>query len=112
MRSNEIKAENRGRNEIAKTEVARKTMVKIVVLVRNLLLSGIVRVLAFVLCELGEDVLERMHRLEHNRRHNRNQQRPIQQGKPLFHPDKNKETPKRNPFGLTNFCQIKRITIF
>ena len=73
VRSNEIKAENPGRNEIAKTEVARKTMVKIVVLMGNLLPAGIVRMLAFMLGELGDDVLERMHRLEHNRRYNRNQ---------------------------------------
>lgn len=84
-------------------------MVEIVVLVRDLLGSGIVRMLAFVCGEFGQDVLERMYRLEHNRRYNRYEQRPIQQGKPLFHPDKNKETHKRNPFDLTNFCQIKRI---
>lgn len=58
------KAENLRCNKIAKTEFARETMVKIVVLVRDLRLAGVVRMLAVFLGKFGNNMLEGMHRLE------------------------------------------------
>lgn len=46
------------RDKIAETELARKTMVEIVVLVRELCFAGVVRMVAFFMREFGDDMLE------------------------------------------------------
>lgn len=74
MRGEERKFKNLRRDKIAETEITRETMVEIVVLVRDLVFAGVVRMFAFVLGELGDNVFEGMNRLENNRRKNRQQQ--------------------------------------
>lgn len=85
VRRKNAEAENFRSDKIAETELARITMVEIVVLVRDLRLACVMRMVAMLFGKLGENVLERMHRLEQYRSQYRHQKRNIQKGKFSFH---------------------------
>lgn len=72
-------------DKTAEIELTCKTMVEIVMLVRNLRFAGIVRVLTFFVREFGDNVLERVNRLEQYRRQYCNNQRNIQYDEFSFH---------------------------
>lgn len=74
VRRKEMETKNFRCDKIAETEFARKTMVEVVVLVRELRFACVVRMVAFFVCEFGDDMLKGMHRLEQYRGQYRNQQ--------------------------------------
>ena len=58
MRREKTESKNFRRNKIAEIELARITMIKVVVLVRNLILARIVRMVTFFMRKFGDNVLE------------------------------------------------------
>jgi len=99
----ELEVENLRSDKIAEAEFARVAMVETAVLVRDLRFSGVVGMKA-MLFRIGFDhVLQRMHRLEYNRRKHRHEQGVIKEEQAFFH--SYKCTSQNVKISLT-FCKI------
>lgn len=91
-------------HEIAKVKFAYEAMVKTLVLVGNLEISANVRMQAMLFRIRMQHVLERMHRLKHNRRQYCREQCKVQYRQPLFH--QCKSTARNVKISLT-FCETE-----
>ena len=74
-----------GRNKTRKRKFTHITMVEIVVLVRNLVVSGVITVVALLFGKLAAQVANGIERLEQHREQYCSDQNRIYDGKPFFH---------------------------